>query len=104
MFYVWIYNNGPHGGDQFLHAMESLAGNDSTLTITYMLGFFALAHSGLASLRPTGEKLVGERAWRVLFALVSLPLAFSSIVYFINHRYVAMYQKLIIIYLICPIK
>ena len=33
------------------------------------------------------QQIIGERAWRVLFALVSLPLAFSSIVYFINHRY-----------------
>jgi zeta-carotene isomerase len=67
--------------------MEGLAGGDSTLTITYMLGFFAVAHSGLASLRPAGEQIIGARAWRVLFALVSLPLALSCIVYFINHRY-----------------
>lgn len=87
LFYVWIYDNGPHGGDQFLQLMESLAGGDSTLTITYMLGFFAVAHSGLASLRPAAENIIGPRAWRVLFALVSLPLAFSCIVYFINHRY-----------------
>lgn len=41
---------------------------------------FALGHSGLASLRDTGEKLVGERAFRVLFAAVSLPLAVSTVV------------------------
>jgi zeta-carotene isomerase len=52
-----------------------------------MLGFFAVCHSGLASLRPFAEEIIGARAWRVIFALVSLPLAFSSIVYFINHRY-----------------
>jgi zeta-carotene isomerase len=73
-------------GQEYLNIMDGLAGHDSTLTITYMLGFFAIAHSGLASLRPSGEKIIGERAWRVLFALVSLPLAFSAIVYFINHR------------------
>lgn len=48
---------------------------------------FAIAHSGLASLRLRGEKLIGARLYRVLFALVSLPLATVLIVYFINHRY-----------------
>ena len=86
LFYVWIYSNGPQLGNKYAELMGGLAGGDSTLVITYMLLFFAVAHSGLASLRPTGEKLIGERAWRVLFAVVSLPLAFSSIVYFINHR------------------
>ena len=28
-----------------------------------------------------------DQAWRVVFALVSLPLASSAIIYFINHRY-----------------
>ena len=52
-----------------------------------MLLVFALAHSGLAALRPKGEALIGARAYRVLFALVSLPLAVILITYFINHRY-----------------
>lgn len=43
---------------------------------------FAVVHSGLASLRNTGEKLIGERAFRVLFAGVSLPLAVTTIVSF----------------------
>lgn len=34
-----------------------------------------------------GEKLIGARAYRVIFALVSLPLALVALVYFINHRY-----------------
>lgn len=34
-----------------------------------------------------GEQLIGPRAYRVIFALVSLPLALAAIVYFINHRY-----------------
>ena len=38
-------------------------------------------------LNHTGEDLVGKRAYRVAFALVSLPLAFSCVMYFINHRY-----------------
>lgn len=55
-----------------------------------MLGLllgFAIAHSGLASLRPWAEKYIGPRLYRVLFALVSLPLAGVLIVYFFNHRY-----------------
>lgn len=41
---------------------------------------FAIVHSGLASLRDVGEKLIGERAFRVLFAGTSLPLAVSTVV------------------------
>ncbi|MDK3157257.1 NnrU family protein [Kamptonema cortianum] len=52
-----------------------------------LLASFAVAHSGLAALRPRGEKLLGARLYRVLFALVSLPLAVVLIVYFFNHRY-----------------
>lgn len=55
-----------------------------------MLGLlltFAIAHSGLAALRPWGEAKIGPRLYRVLFALVSLPLAVVLIIYFFNHRY-----------------
>ena len=38
-------------------------------------------------LLPSGEQLIGARAYRVIFALGSLPLAIVAIVYFINHRY-----------------
>lgn len=48
---------------------------------------FAIVHSGLAALRPQGEKRVGARLYRIFFALVSLPLAAVLIIYFINHRY-----------------
>ncbi|MGF1491859.1 MAG: NnrU family protein, partial [Microcoleaceae cyanobacterium] len=48
---------------------------------------FGIAHSGLAALRPWAEKQIGARAYRVLFALVSLPLATVLIIYFFNHRY-----------------
>ncbi|MGB7712314.1 MAG: NnrU family protein [Microcoleus sp.] len=60
---------------------------DSHLIILGLLLGFAIAHSGLAALRPKGEKLIGARLYRVLFALVSLPLAVILIVYFFNHRY-----------------
>ncbi len=52
-----------------------------------LLLIFAIAHSGLAALRPRGEAIIGARAYRVLFALVSIPLASVLIIYFINHRY-----------------
>ncbi|HIK27136.1 MAG: NnrU family protein [Oscillatoriaceae bacterium SKW80] len=52
-----------------------------------MLLGFASAHSGLAALRPRGEKWLGARLYRILFALLSLPLAVVLIIYFINHRY-----------------
>lgn len=43
---------------------------------------FAIVHSGLASFRDTGEKLIGERTFRVVFAAASLPLAVSTVVSF----------------------
>lgn len=52
-----------------------------------LLLIFAIAHSGLASLRMWGEEKIGARLYRVLFALVSIPLATILIVYFFNHRY-----------------
>lgn len=48
---------------------------------------FAIAHSGLAALRAWGEKQIGARLYRILFALISLNLAVVLIVYFFNHRY-----------------
>ncbi|MBD2353466.1 hypothetical protein H6G41_02320 [Tolypothrix sp. FACHB-123] len=48
---------------------------------------FAIAHSGGAALRPWAEKRIGPRLYRILFALVSLPLAVILIIYFFNHRY-----------------
>ncbi|MGB7416356.1 MAG: NnrU family protein [Thermosynechococcaceae cyanobacterium] len=48
---------------------------------------FALAHSGLASLRMRAEELMGARGYRVIFALVSISLALVLIIYFLNHRY-----------------
>lgn len=64
----------------------------SWLTASHFIMFglligFAIAHSGLAALRPWGEKQIGPRLYRIFFALVSLPLAVVLIVYFISHRY-----------------
>ncbi|CAI7754877.1 unnamed protein product, partial [Closterium sp. NIES-53] len=46
-----------------------------------------MAALGGAALRPAAERVIGERAYRVLFAGISLPLAVSAVVFFINHRY-----------------
>jgi uncharacterized membrane protein len=55
-----------------------------------MLGLlvgFAVLHSGGASLRVWGEERIGARAWRLLFAAVSIPAALVVIGYFLAHRY-----------------
>ena len=86
--YAWFLPPGPHLGDQFLTSIQSLIGTTSPdITIFAMLTAFAIAHSGLAGLRPYAEEIVGARAWRVLFAVVSLPLALSCISYFVNHAH-----------------
>ncbi|KAH7521466.1 hypothetical protein FEM48_Zijuj07G0036600 [Ziziphus jujuba var. spinosa] len=70
------------------YGLESLILNIILQVVMLILiMIFATVHSGLASLRDLGEQLIGERAFRVLFAGISLPLAVSTIVYFINHRY-----------------
>jgi len=48
---------------------------------------FAVIHSGGASLRYWGADRIGERAWRLLFAAVSIPSAVVVIGYFLAHRY-----------------
>jgi len=84
--YLWFLPPGPHWGDDFLRFSQSLTGRtDPASTMFAMLSTFALFHSGLAGLRPYAERLVGARAWRVVFACVSLPLALSCISFFVNH-------------------
>jgi hypothetical protein len=78
--YVWILPAGPHGGDAFLQWIQATTGTtDPAVTVASMLTFFAVAHSGLAGLRTYAEPIVGPRAWRVVFALVSLPMAHSCL-------------------------
>jgi len=86
--WAWILPSGPHGGDQFLDAIQSATGTtDPAVTVFSMLAVFAFFHSGLAGLRTYAEPIVGARAWRVVFAVVSLPLALSCVSYFINHAH-----------------
>jgi len=86
LYVAWI-NPTTGFADEYVDAIEAATGGSPEGAITLMLGIFALAHSGLAGLRQAGEQVIGERAWRVMFALVSLPLAICPLVYFINHRY-----------------
>lgn len=86
LFVLWIRNDTGYS-DDFLHALEGAAGGDS-LVVNLMIGtIFPLVHSGLASIRPAAEPIVGARTWRVFFACSSLPLAWTWIMYFIAHRY-----------------
>ncbi|RDY11836.1 15-cis-zeta-carotene isomerase, chloroplastic [Mucuna pruriens] len=82
---AWI-DNSTGFGKPFVDAVSTLSDSHEVVMLILIL-IFAGVHSGLASLRDTGEKFIGERAYRVLFAGISLPLAVSTIVYFINHRY-----------------
>ncbi|KAL4272969.1 hypothetical protein GQ457_13G022330 [Hibiscus cannabinus] len=82
---VWI-DNSTGFGKAFVDAVSTLTDSHEIVMLALIL-IFATVHSGLASFRDTGEKLLGKRAYRVLFAGVSLPLAVSTVVYFINHRY-----------------
>ncbi|XP_027942141.1 15-cis-zeta-carotene isomerase, chloroplastic [Vigna unguiculata] len=82
---AWIDNSTGYG-KAFIDAVSTLSDSHEVVLLILIL-IFAGVHSGLASFRNTGEKLIGERPFRVLFAGISLPLAVSTIVYFINHRY-----------------
>uniref|UniRef100_A0A7S2VDV2 NnrU domain-containing protein n=1 Tax=Entomoneis paludosa TaxID=265537 RepID=A0A7S2VDV2_9STRA len=83
---LWVYP--PTGyADDFLAFLESIAGGNPHV-VTLLFGIiFPLVHSGLASLRPLGEQVVGARMWRVIFAFPSLCLAYSWITYFIAHAH-----------------
>lgn len=86
LYVLWIRNDTGYG-DDFVHALEAGAGGN-TLLVNLAIGtIFPLVHSGLASVRPAAEPLVGARAWRVLFACSSLPLSWTWVTYFIAHRY-----------------
>ncbi|MFN9623056.1 MAG: NnrU family protein [Cyanobacteriota bacterium] len=61
--------------------------NHSSWVMALLLLAFAVLHSGGAALRPRGVERLGERAWRLLFAAVSIPAAGLLIAYFLAHRY-----------------
>ncbi len=59
----------------------------STFVMLGLLLIFAVIHSGGAALRTRAEKLIGARAWRLIFAAASIPSAVVLIGYFLVHRY-----------------
>ena len=84
---VWVVPSTGYS-DDFVAALEELAMSISpqwkSHLVTLFFGvLFPIVHSGLASLRPLGEKVVGTRAWRVIFAFPSLCLSYSWIAYYI---------------------
>ena len=83
---LWIYPATGYS-DDFMAWLEGAAGGNSHLVTLFFGLVFPLVHSGLASLRPYGERVVGARTWRVIFASCSLPLSYSWIVYFISHAH-----------------
>lgn len=84
---LWIYPATGYG-DDFLSFLEKDIAHGNTHLVTLAFGIiFPILHSGLASLRPAGEKIVGARMWRVIFAFPSLCLSYSWIVYFISHAH-----------------
>lgn len=86
LYYLWLDPNTGFGGS-FLEAVASLSGGSKEVEMLLVLTIFAIVHSGGAALRSSAEKVIGERAYRVLFAAISLPLAVSAVVFFITHRY-----------------
>ncbi|MGD2183173.1 NnrU family protein [Lusitaniella coriacea] len=66
--------------------MENWLTSSHWIMLGLLLGF-AIAHSGLAALRPWGEEKIGARLYRVLFALINIPFATVLVIYFFNHHY-----------------
>ena len=67
--------------------MDATNPHHSSWVMLALLLAFAMVHSGGASLRVWGVERIGERAWRLLFAAVSIPSAVIVIGYFLAHRY-----------------
>jgi len=84
---LWVIPSTGYG-DDFVYFLEKDVAHDNPHLVTLAFGIiFPIVHSGLASLRPIGERIVGARVWRVIFAFPSLCLAYSWIVYFISHAH-----------------
>lgn len=88
---------GALGIPTILAISEALSSNEDAIShlshysshfvgVGLTLGFGVL-HSGLASLRPFITPRIGERLYRVIFALSSIPSAVLVITYFLIHRY-----------------
>ncbi|KAA8490732.1 15-cis-zeta-carotene isomerase, chloroplastic [Porphyridium purpureum] len=72
-------------GNTLMHLLQTKYSTHFAMML--LLNGFAVIHSGLAALRPRVAQLVGERIYRVIFALCSLPAAGYVIAFYIAHRY-----------------
>ena len=61
--------------------------HSSSFVMIFLLFCFAVIHSGGAALRVKAERVIGARAWRLIFAFASIPSAVILVGYFIAHRY-----------------
>ncbi len=61
--------------------------HQSSFVMFGLLLAFALIHSGGAAFRSKAEAFIGARAWRLIFAGLSIPSAVVLIGYFLAHRY-----------------
>lgn len=86
MWFVWLNPDGSLG-TMYTSAVESASGGNKQLAMLVLLVLFGIGHSGMASIRQRAESVIGPRAWRVIFASISLPLATSTLLYFIANRY-----------------
>ena len=59
--------------------MAFLDTHSSSFVMILLLFCFAVIHSGGAALRAKAESVIGPRAWRLIFAFVSIPSAFIFI-------------------------
>ena len=69
--------------------VEALNGSihHTSLVMFGLLVAFAVIHSGGAKGGAAAEERIGARAWRLVFAAVSIPSAVVVIGYFLAHRY-----------------
>jgi len=75
-------------GSRSISLAEATAGlHHSSLVMLGLLVGFAVIHSGGAALRTRAEARIGARAWRLVFAALSIPSAVVVIGYFLAHRY-----------------
>ena len=85
---VWINPTTGYSDALIQYLEHNQSWNLDAHGVTLFLGvLFPLVHSGMASLRPHMEPMVGARTWRVLFAFPSLCLSYTWIAYYIAHAH-----------------
>ncbi|KAK9836414.1 hypothetical protein WJX84_002540 [Apatococcus fuscideae] len=85
LYVVWVDPNTGVASRALQASSQLTQSPELTMLAIYLV--FALIHSGGASVRASCEQVIGARAYRVIFAALSLPLAMLAVVYWVNHRY-----------------